>query len=109
MVTPAGFAGSGDFVNRALRTAEVGSRSQARRRQPGNLIGRFAGRRREKIGLDGAGHLDHERLASAIKRFACSRPDPLLAHTIFFDVAPFDAAKADADTASQRGFAIIRT
>ena len=65
-------------------------------------IGLFAGRRRKKIGLDGAGHLDDQRLASAVKRLARRRPDPLLAHTIFLDVAPLDAAKAHADTARQR-------
>src|ERR1700722_14822877 len=73
------------------------------------LISRFAGRRRKKIGLDGAGHLDDERLAAAVERLARRRPDPTLAHGIFLDVAPLDAAKAHADATRKRRFVIERT
>src|ERR1700733_639960 len=71
------------------------------------LIGRFAGRGK-KIGLDGAGHLDHERLTSAIERLACGGPNPLFADTIFLDVAPLDAAKAPPNAARQRRLIIER-
>ena len=76
-------------------------------RQP-TWISCFVGRRREKIGLDGAGHLDHERLTSAVERLACGGPNPLLADTIFLDVAPLDAAKAHANAARQRRLVIER-
>src|SRR6185437_17172209 len=70
--------------------------------------GRFAGRR-QVIGLDYARHPDHQRLAAAIERLARRRPDPTLAHAIFLDIAPLDAAKADANAAQERRFVIKRT
>ncbi len=72
-------------------------------------IGGVAARRRQKIGLDGARHLDNERLTAAVERLAGRRPDPLLGHTIFLDVAPLDAAKAHANAARERRFVIERT
>src|SRR6185437_16218543 len=70
--------------------------------------GRFAGRR-QVIGLDHARHPDHQRLAAAIERLARRRTDPALAHAIFLDIAPLDAAKADANAAQERRFVIKRT
>ncbi len=51
----------------------------------------------EKIGLDGSGHLDHQRRAPAVARLAGRRPDPSFADAIFLDVAPLDAQESDPD------------
>src|SRR6185437_16850275 len=65
-------------------------------------------RRRKIIGLDGAGHPDHQRLAAAVERLACRRPDPAFAHAIFLDVASLDAAKAHPDAALERRLVMER-
>ena len=65
-------------------------------------------RRLEKIGLDGAGHLDDERRAFAIAGLTGLSANPALGDAIFLDILPVDAAKPHADAAGENLLVVKR-